>query len=176
MQNKVYQYYKDLPQWAKGVAAVGSLAIVAAIGYSINKRIKFQKELAEANRQAKLAQDEIIILQGQGINPTYSDSQFEGFAQSLQIAMNSCGTDEEVIYNIFKMMKNGVDVRKLITAFGIRYYTPCAADQPISYARYLWDDKSFGGALSSWLTYDLTSSEVNKVNEILRTNNVNYSF
>ena len=72
-------------------------------------------------------------------------------------------------------MKNEVDIRKLVYIFGVRYYMPCSVSSPISYSKWLWNDKSFGGGISVWLGYDLTASEINKVNSILSTNGIDYS-
>jgi hypothetical protein len=176
MENKTYQYYKELPSWAKGVVVVGGLGLVGYIGYSIYKKIQDKKAQEEANRQSNIARTEIINLENQGVRATHSDSEFEGYAQALVQAMNGCGTDEEAVYNVFKQMKNDVDIRKLVSTFGIRYYQPCEVSSPISYTRWLFNDQAFGGGISSWLNYDLTSSEIQTINSTLRTNGVNYSF
>jgi DMSO reductase anchor subunit len=44
MANKVYDYYKDLPSWAKGVTVVGGLVIAYIIGNRIYKGIKASTE------------------------------------------------------------------------------------------------------------------------------------
>jgi len=175
MENKALGFWNGLPTWAKGVIAVGGLGIIGYTGYTIYKNAQKKKELADAKKQADVAQGEVEQLQQQGQSATHSDSEFEGLAERLVQAMNDCGTDEEAVYDVFRQIKNGVDIRKLVSIFGVRYYTPCAATSPISYTKWLWDDKSFGGNISAWLGYDLTSSEIAKINSILKGNGVNYS-
>jgi len=177
MSESVYQkYYKPLPGWAQGVIAVGVLAIAAAVGFTLYKNAKKKKELKEANKAAEQALEELEGLQQRGVHPTMGDSQFEVYAQKLVEAMNGCGTDEDMVLSVFKNMKNDADIRKLIAAFGVRYYRPCAADQPISYTRFLFDSKAFGGPLPTWLAYDLSSGYIEKINSILSKNGINYSF
>jgi hypothetical protein len=175
MENKTLSFWNGLPTWAKGVVAVGGLGIIAWTGYTIYKNAQRKKEEAEAKKQSDTAQSEVKVLEQQGKYATHSDSEFEAFSQDLVQAMNGCGTDEDMVYEVFKKMKNEVDIRKLVYIFGIRYYMPCSVSSPISYSKWLWNDKSFGGGISAWLGYDLTASEINKVNSILSTNGIDYS-
>lgn len=175
MGNKALTFWNGLPTWAKGVVAVGGLGAIAWTGYTIYKNAQKKKDEAEAKKQSDTAQSEVKILEQQGQTATHSDSEFEAFSQDLVQAMNSCGTDEDMVYGVFKQMKNGLDIRKLVSIFGVRYYTPCSATSPISYTKWLWDDKSFGGGISAWLGYDLTSAEIDKVNSILTANGIDYS-
>lgn len=179
MANKWFQAYQELPPWGKGAVALGVIAAGVAGYYALRnlaKDIKRKKELAEKNKAAKLAEEELASLSQKGIVPTLSNSEFENMAQSLAEAMNDCGTDEDRIYDVFRRLKNDADIRKLVSAFGIRYYRPCAADQPIAAIRYQFDDKAYGGPLGEWLTYDLNASEIKKVNDILKSNRINYAF
>lgn len=176
MQNKLGQYYNDLPTWSKGVVAVIGLAGIALIGYSIYSGSKRRRDIKEANKASEEAKIEISELSRVGVKPSYSPSQYEVFSQKLVQAMDSCGTGEESIYSVFRYMKNKADVLSLISAFGVRFYQPCSATNPISYTKWLFDDKSFGGGLATWLEYDLTSSEIKKINDILAKSNIQYSF
>lgn len=170
------KYYKDQPTWAKGVIGITVALGTALIGYTIYKRWKARQELKEANRTAESAEKELKDLGSQGVHPTLADSQFLALSEALVEAMNDCGTDEDIVYNVFKQMKNEADIRKLISAFGVRYYRPCAADQPISYLKYQFNDKAFGGGLATWLTYDLAADEIKKINNILTSNGVKFQF
>jgi hypothetical protein len=176
MENKFGTFWNGLPTWSKGVLAIGGVGILFIIGRTIYKNAQASKELQAENQAGIKAAEEIKVLENQGLRATYMDSQYETFSQSLVDAMNGCGTTEDNVYNVFRSMKNDVDIRKLISIFGIRYYQPCAASQPVSYTKWLWDDQSFGGGLPSWLSYDLTTDEIQQVNAILKSNNVNYSF
>lgn len=172
----MYKYFKDLPPWAKGVVVVGGGAALYFAGLSFYRNVKRNKDTKEANKAGQAAQKELVELAAKGIHPSLAESQFQALSESLVQAMNGCGTDEAMTFNVFKQMKNEADIRKLIATFGVRYYTPCAASQPISYAKYLWNDKSFGGGLPSWLSYELSATELTKVNSILKGNGIKYSF
>lgn len=170
------KFYNDLPNWAKGVVAIGGVLIVGVFGFKIYTDIKRKKDLKEAGKSADEADAELKNLNSKGIKPTINNTQATNFATSLSQAMNGCGTDENMIYSIFSKMKNEADVYLLIRQFGVRYYTPCPASNPVSYAKYLLNDKAFGGDLSTWLSYDLSSFEIKKINTILSNNKIKYQF
>ncbi len=85
-------------------------------------------------------------------------------------------TNEGMVYEQFKKLKNISDLLSLIKNFGIQYYQPCAATQPISYTKWLWNNQSFGGTLSVWLSYDLEVEEIENINSILASKNINFKF
>lgn len=89
-----------------------------------------------------------------GIPPSYSDSQYNVYAQQLYTAMKGLGTDENAIYTVFRQMKNRVDILKLFAAFGTRD----------------------GQDLYEWMAGDLSSWNFNKINNILTDNGVDYQF
>ncbi len=166
----------DMPPWGKAILVIGTGAIVTIVGFKIYNGIKSKKEEKDANKAGEIANSELGDLSKQGVDPTMSDSQFEGMAQSLVQAMNGCGTDEAMIYSVFSKIKNEADVRKMIAVFGVRYYEPCPLEAPASYTKYLFDDKAFGGGLPTWLSYDLSDTEIAKINAILKTNGLTYQF
>lgn len=170
------KFYNDLPNWAKGVVAVGGVLIVGVFGYKIYQDIKNKRSLKQAGQSADEADLELKNLSSKGIKPTITSSQATNFASSLVQAMNGCGTDENMINGIFSKMKNDADVYLVIKQFGVRYYTPCPASNPISYGKFLIDEKAFGGDLATWLSYDLSSSEIKKINTILSNNKIKYQF
>lgn len=168
--------YNNLPNWAKGAIAVGGVLIVGIFGYKIYQDIKKKKDLKNANQAADQADSELRNLSNQGVKPTITASQATTFSTSLQQAMNGCGTDENKIYGVFDKLTNDADVYMLIKQFGVRFYTPCPATNPVSYAKFLYDDKSFGGDLGTWLGYDLTNGEVQKINGILAKKSIKFRF
>jgi hypothetical protein len=93
-----------------------------------------------------------------GQTPSYQNTQYQIFADSLSAAMAYWGpvnTDEKAIKNVFSQMNNNADVLKLISAFGVR------------------DD----WGLSKWLTYELDDDEKEKnVNSVLRSKGITYQF
>jgi len=176
MANKLGEYYNGLPTWSKGVVAVIGVAAVALVGYSVYSGVKRRRDIREASKASQEAKKEVDDLRRTGIVPSYTPSQYEVFSQKLVQAMDSCGTSEESVYSVFRSMKNKADVLSLISAFGVRFYQPCSATNPISYTNWLFNNRAFGGGLATWLEYDLTSAEIKKINNILAGNGINYNF
>jgi len=176
MENKVFQYYNDLPPWAKGAVVVGGLTVAILTARGIVKRFREKKELEDALQESNDANNELQQLQQSGIRPTMSNSEFQSIISGLVIAMNGCGTDEDAVYNEISKLKNEADVKQLINMWGVQYYEPCAASQPISYTRWMWNDKTFGGSISAWLNYDLSTSEINKINVMLQSKGIKHKF
>jgi hypothetical protein len=174
--NKLAKSYNQLPSWSRGIIGVVGVVAIAFVGYNIYSKIKKAKDLKEANVGAREAESEINALIRKGIKPSYSPSQYTNWVQRLVEAMNDCGTDEKSVYSVFENMKNKADVLSMIKSFGIQYYRPCGATQPISYAKYLFDNKSFGGSLATFLQYDLSVSEIAKINKILEGKKIDYKF
>lgn len=86
--------------------------------------------------------------------PSYTDGQYNQFAQVLYSAMEGIGTDEEAVFRIIGYMKKDIDVAKLIVAYGVK------------------GDETLG----AWLQGDLSSSDMNKVNQILTSKGIKYQF
>jgi hypothetical protein len=168
--------YKGLPGWSKGALAVGGLVIVGFITYSIYRGIRRKKDEADARKASQEAKKEIEDLKRKGVNLSYGLTQYEVFVQSLVQAMDECGTDEDAVYTVFNAMKNKADVLKLVEVFDVRYYQPCKLTDPITWVRWNFNNKIYGGALSTWLTYDLTNSERGKINSILSKKGIDYTF
>lgn len=93
-------------------------------------------------------------------NLTYQISQYVSFADRLETAMFGFTDDEEAIFDVFSKMRNKSDLLQLITTFGNR--------RPIF---------NFGSAsLAVWINNRLDKSEIQRVNEILARNNIDYQF
>ena len=85
---------------------------------------------------------------------SYQLAEYSLMANSLFTAMDGMGTNEQVIYNVFNRLKNIDDLYQLITSFGVK------SDQ----------------TLQQWLIADLSSSELEKVNQLLSSKNINFQF
>jgi len=176
MANKIKGFYSELPPWGKGAIAVGGVVIVGFIIYTTYSRVRRRSALKEANVISDKAKEELTVLQSKGIRPSYTPSQYESYSIRLAEAMNDCGTNEDSVFDVFNAMKNKADVLSLINAFGVRSYRPCAASQPISYTRYLFNSDAFGGTLPTWLEYDLSASDKEKINKILSSKKIDFQF
>ena len=176
MANKLMDYYKDLPTWSKGVVAVGGLAVVVIVGYTVYKKIKTSLDIRKNLEESESASDDLKDLENQGIKPTLNNSQIMTIINSLKDAMNGCGTTEQRVYDNFSKLNNDADFLLLLKIWKVQYYEPCSVTNPISYTRWMFDDKIFGGNLSEWLNYDMTTTEINKINSILATKGIKHRF
>ena len=174
--NPIIKRYNELPSWSKGIIGIVSVAAIAFVGYTVYSNIKKAKDIKNANIGGKEAEKELKELAKKGIKPSYSPSQYTSWVQRLVEAISDCGTDEKSVYSVFENMKNKADILSLVASFGVQFYRPCGATQPISYAKYLVNNKSFGGSLSTFLQYDLSVSEIAKINKILEGKKIDYKF
>ena len=92
---------------------------------------------------------------------TYDLSQYVIMADRCYDAMYDIGTDEEALYIVFAKMRTNSDLLQLIKAFGSR-------------GNIVFQ----GGAknLAEWIASDLNNVEIEKVNDILKRNNITYQF
>jgi hypothetical protein len=176
MASKIVGYYKELPSWSKGVVAIGGIALVGIIAYTVYKKVKNISDLKINLKESDSASQELSDLATQGIRPTLSNSQVQSLINALKDAMNGCGTNEQRIYDTFSKLNNDADVKLLLKLWQVQYYEPCSATSPISYARWMFNDKAFGGNLSEWLNYDLSSSEIKQINSIFAKKGIKHKF
>ena len=169
MANFITKSYNDAPGWAKGILLIGG----AYIGYRIVNftlaKLKNIQDIKDVTQESNTATTELQQLAQQGIKPTLTAGQIDSAINKIVEAVNGCGTDEQAIYSVFNQFKNIADLKFLIQQWKIQYYRPCAATEPISYAKWLNNTKSFGGSLNTFLNYDLDNSEINNINNILKS-------
>lgn len=166
------KYYENQPQAVKVIVVAG----LGLLGYSLYRAIKHKAEEKDAAKAAAAAKSELQVLASQGIVPGYTESQFQTWVNVLVQSMTGCGTDEEAIYDVFEWMENEADLKYLIVAFGVQYYEPCWLHSPVESAIWQVNDKAYGGDLPTWLGYDLTRGEIDKINSILRGKGINFQF
>ncbi len=164
-----YNQYKSTINVIVGVGAV-------LVGYTAYTNYKRREEEKKALEGAAAAAGELATLAAQGINPSYYDSQYLTLVDQLVQAMNGCGTDEQAVYNVFRQLQNEADIRKLIVLFGIQYYEPCGWTDPIAASIFQVNDHAYGGSLSTFLNYDLSTSEIGEINGILTGKGIHFQF
>jgi len=118
---KAYQYYKDLPPWAKGVVVVGGAVVVYLVGSRVYRAV-FPTEAQRKNRELeKNIDNEISKLQGNGKKASFSDSNYNTFANTIYNSIRfAVGDDYSTVESTMKRMQNDLDVAKLIKAFGVK--------------------------------------------------------
>ncbi|MCL1867750.1 MAG: annexin [Paludibacter sp.] len=156
MREKTKGFLSDLDELTpqRVITLMVILILICVIIYFAFKQIR--SLIMKAKRVA-----EINELENAGEVASYTQSQYVSFADTLFAAMNGLGTDEDAIYNVFYKMKNKIDVLKLIDAYGVR-------------------NKAFmfgtGKNLSESLRDELSTSEMSKLNVILQTKGIDYTF
>lgn len=167
---KAYQYYKDLPQWAKGVVVVGGAVVVYLVGSRVYRAV-FPTEAQRKNRELeKNIDDEISKLQGNGKKASFSDSNYNTFANTIYNSMRyAVGDDYGTVELTLKSMKNDLDVAKLIKAFGVKqdYFFGLPAGDKMDLFTYIQKElgNEYGG---------LTNYRVKRINEDWSKKGISY--
>lgn len=174
MANKVFQYYKELPPWAKGVVIVGGLAVTyifaSQIIGGIRRKKDAQKQLAEVNT----AKNDLKELAKVGIKPTLSASQLEAMCAAIIDAVNGCFTSNNKIEAQIAKLNNDADVLALISQFGLRKKIRCVfSGEP---REDFWSQYTPPMSLLAHLQDDLSAGDIKSLNSILAKKKINYNF
>lgn len=122
------------------------LIIIAVVVIIVVKRKKATKEQDDYIKDVEKQIDKNDL--------SYANSEYTQMANKLYSAMKGIGTNENAIYDVFSQLETESDVRKLISTYGSKD----------------------GMTLQQWLIDDLSNRELQKVNDILAKNNIDYSF
>lgn len=170
MANKVYQYYKELPPWAKGAVVVGGGLVAFLVLKRVYKAV-FPTEAEIRNKALERNIDsEISKMQGSGKKPTFSDSNYNAFANTIYNSMRfAAGDSYSNVESTMKRMQNDLDVAKLIKAFGTRqdYFFGLPAGNPMDLFTYVQKElgNDWGG---------LTGYRVTRINEDWKKKGIKY--
>lgn len=85
---------------------------------------------------------------------SFPQQQYLLLASQIYTAMAGAGTDFDTVMRIFGSLKNLDDWNALVKAFGTKSVSK-------------WWGYSFEGTLIDWLTDELSSGEIDKVNQVL---------
>jgi hypothetical protein len=146
-------FLSSLPLEAKIIGGAAALGL----GYWGLKKLFSRNYSKETTRQSQRDADQ---LQG---NLTYSLTWYKQAADTLTAAMFDAGTNEESIYRIFSSLKNAKDFYQLVSTFGVRPY-------------YTFGLKQGDYNLGQWFTEELSTSEVQKINNILASKKIDFRF
>jgi hypothetical protein len=161
------QQYSTLPPWAKGAIAVGVLAVIGVVGYTIYKKLKDTTSgKASGDRQEDRGWNKEFdnLNTNPSTKATMSQAQMLAFATTLFTAMDGYGTDEDTIAGIFKQMKNNADFAGVSAAYGVR---------ELSSGR-MNPEPNYKGGLSGALASELSQSWKDIINKDLASRKITY--
>jgi hypothetical protein len=146
--NKVILSWLGVSPKDKIVNVVLILIVLVAVYFIVRYAYKQLKDTLFSGEKNELKKE---IESGSKLS--YSNFEYNNMAKILQAAMEGAGTDNDTIYSIFYKMNTRADVLQLVVAFATRE----------------------GENLSQWLRSEWFLS-VDKINEILTSKGIDYSF
>lgn len=180
MENKLLKVYDGLPPWARGVVVVGGMTILYVVGNAVYKRIQRASSDAEEQEKLNRVKSELESKKKQGLVPSFSDVQFNNFADAAQNAFVNCRVDVipcptyipfcwsnsgKEFYAIIKQMKNDVDFLKLQETFGIR-----------TISKQFWCGGDIRMNLPTLVKDQLNNQEIKTINNTLADNGITYRY
>ncbi len=132
----------------------GMIAIVVLIIFFViwNRFGKSKQETEDANKQRDIANEVNNAITASNVKLT--QVQLNTLADKIYKAVKGSGTDEKSIYDAMRTLQTKDDVLALIKTFSVR------------------DSMT----LREWLYDDLNNSEVSKINDILLSKGISFSF
>jgi len=150
--------------WIKlGVYVAGGVAVAFGVKKVLDIFKPDRKREAGEGKQieSELQQSEKTEKQ------SYPDSVYSGWASAIATAVFGGGSDEAAIFDIFRKLKNNTDYLKLAKAWG----SPKRQVYPDWFVFY---STGFKMTLPEVLRYDLETSEVKLINNILASKGIKY--
>ncbi len=187
MTNKLFEYYKGLSPTGKTIFIIGGLAGVAVTYIATTKFInKIKEDAKNAKAQAGLADSisQLNSLKARGINPSFPDAQYNGYADKIQSQFDGCDTSSPVIFtspkafwsdsantlnDIIVTFKNDADFLSLVNAYGVRTYKGCGMLGTFGVA-------DVNGDLYTAVSDELNTNEIKGINDELAANSITYKF
>ena len=150
--------------WVKlGVYIAGGVAVA----FGVKKVLDYFKP-DRKREQGEGKQIETELQQSEKTEkPSYPDSVYSGWASAIATAVFGGGSDEAAIFDIFRKLKNNTDYLKLVKAWG----SPKRQVYPDWFVFY---STGFKMTLPEVLRYDLETSEVKFINQILASKGIKY--
>lgn len=111
-----------------------------------------------ADRRLERSFDEQIVAS----EVTMTQQQASALADKLYSAMDGSGTNEQKIYSVFDQINSYSDLMMVMKAFGER--------------KGFWGWFGSKSGLVEWINDDCSNDEIAKINAILASKNINFSF
>lgn len=165
-------YTDNIPAPVKLVGGILATAGFIYIGVKTYRLIfpsgttKANKEEANTNVDTVQSIDADIKKLSKIEKASWSEATFKAWANVLYTAMDGVGTDFAKIENVIGNMRNTTDVLTLIKIFGIRNRK---TNNPFS-------SEASPLNLRSWLTEELSDSDLFKLNKKLASKSIVYRF
>jgi hypothetical protein len=151
--NVVSGAWKAIPINVRGYILLAGMGFA---GYKIYKW--YQQEVLDSEINKKAA--EIKAYNKAGIVASFPDNQYVTWGKLINDELNSITVDEDKIYGVFRQLKNIVDLYKLQSA--------------VTYTEgFLF---KLERTLDEVLAFFLFDSDINVINKILLSKNINYTF
>jgi hypothetical protein len=180
MNKQTFQVYQELPPWAKGVVVIAACGAVVYTGFLIRNGIKKAIDHAREAKAVDAAKNDLSDLQSRGVNPSFGDSIFAGWADKIEVQFSGCDysvgqnvlgmtltVSGKTLLDVCKSLKNDADFLKLVTAYGVRTYDQCGT-WPFS--------GSFTGSLYQAVSDELDAAEIAYINKQLASQGISQSF
>lgn len=172
--NGALKYYKELPNWAKGVVVVGGLTVTYIFLSQIVSKIRQKNEQKKQLEEISGANQDLENLSKKGIYATMNKSAFEAMSAAIIDAVSGCGTDKSKINSQFQKLNNDADILAFVSVFGLRKKQRCLfSDDP---REDFFSNTTPPLSLTAHLQSDLTDSEINEINKILSSRGITYQF
>ena len=150
--------------WIKlGVYVAGGVAIA----FGVKKVLDYFKPDKKREESEKKQVETELETEQKKQKPSYPPSTYSGWSAAIATAVFGGGTDEAAIYDIFRKLKNNTDYLMLVKAWG----SPKRQVYPDWFVFY---STGFKMTLPEVLRYDMDSSEIRKINDILASKGIKY--
>lgn len=121
---------KDFIKWFDSPAKIiGGIIVLIVLGIVLKRLFNSLAEKVDLVTTTTQGKTEVESLIAGGMLPTYSDTEYESFADMLFIAFDGNGTDDSAVEDVFSKMENKVDVLKLILAYGTKVLESWGMDE-----------------------------------------------
>lgn len=180
-KKQIFNWYHELPPWAKGVTIVGLLGVTVYAAHAITKSVRDRKNKAKSQSDVIGYVNDLDDLANQGIVPTFQQSQYQIWAASIVEQFAGCDASSpsdppwgsysysnsgQKVFSIISQFKNNADFLALQAAFGIKSYDQCG----------IWTGDVTDVTLSGAISDELTNGEISHLNATLAAKGITYRF
>lgn len=172
--NGALKYYKELPNWAKGVVVVGGLTVTYIFLSQIVGKIRQRNEQKKQLEEISGANQDLENLSKRSVYPTMNKSAFEAMSAAIIDAVSGCGTDKDKINSQFQKLNNDADILAFVSVFGLRKKQRCLfSDDP---REDFFSNTTPPMSLTAHLQSDMSDTEIKNINKILQGRGITYQF